>query len=509
MSSSTSDHKRILKNTIMLYVRMILVIVVSLYTSRIVLNVLGVEDFGLVNLVTGVTAMLSFLNHSVLVSTERFLTYTLGKGDTTALKNTFSTAFYTNVLLALIIVVTLIIGGLWMIDNKLVIAPERIDTARILLLMSCVPILLAVSNAPYSAMVVAHERMGIYAYFSIFETLSKLAVVIAIQFVSGDKLLLYYSLFTLTGIISALFPVIYSHRNFKECRIQRRFDKKTFQEILAFSGWNLLGTFSDTMSKNGVNIVLNMFLGTVINAANGIVTQVVANVSRFTSTFMIAVNPQIIKSYASKNYDDCRLLVNKAALYGQFLFYFFAIPLAIELPFILEVWLKQVPPYTTSLLYVALVQSSISLYSGSSHYFKQATGQVRKPQILSTLCILPIVIITYVLLYLKVDVVTTRAAALICWILNTFMWQWHMAKDLKINVYKYIGKQLSRIFVVLPLGCIAPLTITHYMEASWLRFFCMGTAFVICYLPIVYFFGLLPEDRAIAINKIKERFNKK
>lgn len=226
MDEQTSNHKRIVKNTLMLYIRMILVIVVSLYTSRIVLNVLGVDDFGLVNLVTGVTAMLSFLNQSLLVSTERFLTYMLGKGYTKELKHTFSTAFYTNVLFAIIIVLILIVGGLWMINNKLVIAPERIATARILLLMSCAPILLTISNAPYSAMVIAHERMGIYAYFSIFEVLSKLAVVVVIQFVAGDKLLLYYSLFTFTGIISALFPVVYSHKQFKECRIQRWFDKK-------------------------------------------------------------------------------------------------------------------------------------------------------------------------------------------------------------------------------------------------------------------------------------------
>lgn len=509
MNSSTSDHKRIVKNTIMLYVRMILVIVVSLYTSRIVLNVLGVEDFGLVNLVTGVTAMLSFLNHSLLVSTERFLTYMLGKGDSKALKHTFSTAFYTNVLFAVLIVLALIISGLWMIDHKLVIAPERIETARILLLMSCVPLFLVISNAPYTAMVVAHERMGIYAYFSIFETLSKLAVVLAIQFVSGDKLLIYYSLFTLTGIVSAIFPIVYSHIYFKECRIQRWFDKKVFKEILAFSGWNLVGSFSDTMCKNGVNVVLNMFLGTIINAANGIVTQVVTNVSRFTSTMMIAVNPQIIKSYAAGNYEDCKVLVRKAALYGQYLFFFFAIPLAVDLSFILEAWLKQVPPYTVPLVYVALAQASISLFSNSSVYFKQATGKVKNPQILTALSTLPIVVVTYILLSLDVDVVITRAAALIFWMANTFMWQWHMAKDLHINVYQFIASLGSRMAIVVILACIAPLAIIHYMTPGWLRFFCMGTAFVLCYLPIIYYIGLFPEDRALAIEKLKARFNKK
>ncbi len=509
MDEQTSNHKRIVKNTLMLYIRMILVIVVSLYTSRIVLNVLGVDDFGLVNLVTGVTAMLSFLNQSLLVSTERFLTYMLGKGNTKELKHTFSTAFYTNVLFAIIIVLILIVGGLWMINNKLVIAPERIETARILLLMSCAPILLTISNAPYSAMVIAHERMGIYAYFSIFEVLSKLAVVVVIQFVAGDKLLLYYSLFTFTGIISALFPVVYSHKQFKECRIQRWFDKKVFKEILSFSGWNLVGSFSDTMCKNGVNIVLNMFLGTVINAANGIVTQVVANVSRFTSTMMIAVNPQIIKSYAANNLDDCKVLVRKAALYGQYLFFFFAIPLAADLPFILKAWLKQVPPYTVPLIYVALVQASISLFSNSSVYFRQATGKVKKPQILTALSTLPIIVVTYILLYLHVDVVVTRAAALIFWVANTFMWQWHMAKDLQINIYQFISTLVSRMVLVVFLACIAPLIITHYMSPGWIRFLCMGTAFVLCYLPIIYFIGLFPEDRAVAIDKLKSRFHKR
>jgi len=509
MDEQTSNHKRIVKNTLMLYIRMILVIVVSLYTSRIVLNVLGVDDFGLVNLVTGVTAMLSFLNQSLLVSTERFLTYMLGKGNTKELKHTFSTAFYTNVLFAIIIVLILIVGGLWMINNKLVIAPERIETARILLLMSCAPILLTISNAPYSAMVIAHERMGIYAYFSIFEVLSKLAVVVVIQFVAGDKLLLYYSLFTFTGIISALFPVVYSHKQFKECRIQRWFDKKVFKEILSFSGWNLVGSFSFMMCKNGVNIVLNMFLGTTINAANGIVNQVTSNITRFTSNLMVAVNPQIIKSYATNDLEDCRILVKKSALYGEYLFLFFAIPLSVDLSFVLKAWLKQVPQYTEPLIYIALTQCLIDLFCRSSVFLQQASGHVKRPQSLSAFIILPIVFVTYILLYLGLDVITTQALTLIFWLPNTFMWLWHMGKELQINVFQFIRSLVIKLVFVLILGSITPLIITHYMSPGWIRFLCMGTAFVLCYLPIIYFIGLFPEDRAVAIDKLKSRFRKR
>ena len=338
-----SNTSRIAKNTLLLYFRMLLTMGVSLYTSRVILNALGIEDYGIYNVVGGVVAMFGILSGSLSVAISRFITFELGKGDLDKLKRIFCTSVNIQVILIAIITILMETIGIWFLNNKMVIPEERLAAANWVFQFSVITFALNLLSVPYNAVIIAHEKMSAFAYISIIDVTLKLIVAFIIAYNPFDKLVYYGLLIMICGVINRSIYAIYSKRHFEEATYRMIFDKGLMKEMFGFAGWNYFGSSAYVLNTQGVNMLLNTFFGVTVNAARGVAVQVNAAVSHFIDNFMTAVTPQITKSYATNDRDYCFKLVNKGAKYGFFLMLLMSLPIFLETETILNLWLKNPP----------------------------------------------------------------------------------------------------------------------------------------------------------------------
>lgn len=379
---SSSNTKRIAKNTLMLYFRQILIMLVSLYTVRVVLNVLGAEDYGIYNVVAGVVTMFGFLSNSMATASQRYFSFDLGKGDTEHLKTTFSVTFQIYLLLIVIVLVVAETLGLWFVNHKLVIPAERLISANIVYQAALFSFSMTLITTPYMASIIAHEKMTVYAYVSIVEVVLKLLIVFLLKILAFDKLGLYGILLAFVSFVVTGIYRFYCLKHFSECRIKFITEKKLFKEITAYSGWNLFGASVGVVKNQITNIFLNLYFGPVVNAARSIASQVNAAVTSFSNNFSTAVRPQIIKSYAADKKDEMLSIMFTASRFTFFLMFLLACPICFNLEPLLGLWLKTVPDYTvlfTRLILIDVMIESISYPLGTGI---QATGKIKWYQII-------------------------------------------------------------------------------------------------------------------------------
>ena len=343
MEETLADKKRIAKNTLFLYARMLIIMAVTLFTQRVVLDKLGANDYGIYAAVGGVVAMLGFLNGTLSTGTSRFLTFELGKGNKVKLKSTFSTAFYSHLILSVIVAVILLTGGIWFVENKLIIPSERLDAAVWVLVISVFTTFISITQVPYTSVVIAHENMGIYAYIGLFEAVAKLGIVYLLTLSSWDKLIYYAALVALVQIVVALFYRIYCIQHYDESHLMKRFDKPIFKEMMSFSSWSLIANVSHMLGTQGLTIVMNMFFNPVIIAAQQIGNQINAALYQFRSNFVTAINPQIIKLYAVGQYEESSKLTLETSIYVYDLMLLLSLPVIVLMEPILNLWLVEVP----------------------------------------------------------------------------------------------------------------------------------------------------------------------
>ena len=328
MSNQTSDNnKRIAKNTLLLYFRMLFLMVISLFTSRITLQTLGVDNFGIYNVVGGIVAMFSIMSGSLSNAISRYITFELGKGDKKILKKVFSTAINVQIIMAVIIAVLIEIGGVWFLNYKMNIPDGRMVAANWVLQFSIISFVVNLISIPYNAAIIAHEKMSAFAYISIYEAVMKLVVVYLIVISPFDKLIVYSFLILLISLSLRLIYGVYCKRKFEECSYMFILDKPLLKKMTGFAGWNFLGAGSFLLMTQGVNMLLNMFFGVALNAARGIATQVENVVNQFTTNFGTAINPQITKSYAKGDYDYMHKLVFAGSKYSFFLVVVLCLPI--------------------------------------------------------------------------------------------------------------------------------------------------------------------------------------
>ena len=313
-----SNNKTIAKNTLLLYFRMIVTMVISLYTSRVILQVLGVDDYGIYQSVGGIVGFLAFLNAALATGSSRFLTFGLGKGDADGLKKIFSTTLSAHLCLALIIVLVAETAGLWFLYHKLIIPPERMDAAVYTFHLSILTAFFTLTQVPYNATIIAHERMNVYAYVSIFDAVARLLIVCLLLIGNIDKLKLYATLLTLLQIGILLFYRYYCSRHFPEARFKISFDKKIFKEIASFSGWSLFANSAYALSNQGILVLLNMFFAPAVVTARSISLQVNMAANQLVTNFQTAVNPQIVKRYAAGNLSGSKELLLQTARFSYF-----------------------------------------------------------------------------------------------------------------------------------------------------------------------------------------------
>lgn len=376
--SEQSNNKTIVKNTLLLYVRMMLTMVVSLYTSRVILEYLGLDDYGIYQAVGGIVGFLSFINGALGGGSSRFLTYALGENDFEKLKKTFSTTLTIHIALASIILVAAEIGGWWFLHNKMVIPADRMIAAEWVFQLSLIAAFFSLTQIPYSASIISHEKMGVYAYVSIAEVTIKLAIVYALTLTSYDKLIFYAVLLCLATIGFQIFYRIYCGRNFKETHYELRlYDKQLLKEIGAFSGWQLFAQGSIALNSQGVLILLNMFFSPAVVAARAISLQVNGVANQFVQNFRTAANPQIVKKYAAGDIAGSKRLLLSSTKYSYYMMLLISLPICLLAEPLLTAWLRVVPEYTVIFLQIAIIQSLFQVFDTSLYTAIYAKGKVK------------------------------------------------------------------------------------------------------------------------------------
>ena len=388
-------NKRIAKNTIAIYLRMFISILVSLYTSRVVLQVLGVSDYGIYALVGGVVMMFSFLNNALGGSTSRFINYAMGLKDKEYLKKTFRTALLSHIIIALSVLILCETIGVWMLIHKLVIPEERMFAAHVILQFSILSMCIGILQGPFTACVIAHERMDFFAYVEILIVIFKLAIVYILLIVHADKLIVYSLLVCMVTVISMMIYMSYSAKKFYEVSFVPMYQKDMLYPMLSFSGWRFFGCISATFSDQGRNILLNVFWGTILNAAAGLANTIQSVIAGFAYNVMVPFRPQIVTCYAEGEYSRMQLLCERAFAYSNLLFLLVGIPVFAECDFLLNLWLVEVPDYTSPFVRATLIAALITNNHGFLGTIIGATGNLRLSQLVAGVCCILTILFSY------------------------------------------------------------------------------------------------------------------
>lgn len=380
-----TSNKRIAKNTLLLYARMILLLSISLYTSRVVLATLGVSDYGVYNVVGGIVLILCFLNNSMAGATQRFLNIELGKKSEDGVVKVFRTAQYIHLIIAVIVFLLAETIGIWFLNTYMNIPSERMIAANYVFQFSICSFLVSIISVPYNATIIAHERMSAFAYISILEAVLKLAIVFLLMVVSFDKLIFYAALMAIVQIIVRFSYSGYCRRHFIECKkYSLKYDKDLLHQMMGFSGWTIFGALGSISHTQGISIIINIFFGAAVNAAQSIANQVNMVVNQFVTNFMISLNPQIVKNYAAHDLEQMHSLVKRGSKMGFFLVAFFVVPLFLEAPTLLDIWLVEVPNYTVIFIRIIILTTLCNSFASPLATAQAATGKIRTYQIILT-----------------------------------------------------------------------------------------------------------------------------
>lgn len=505
MANSGVNNQRIVKNTIFLYFRMILLMAVSLYTSRIVLATLGVEDYGVYNVVGGFISMLAFLNGAMSGSTQRYITVELGRGNPESLKNVFSTCVITHAIIALIV---LILGesiGLWFVTNKLVIPEGRMTAAMIVYQCSIVTSIFQIMSYPYNADIIAHERMSAFAYISIYEALANMGIAFLIRIGNFDRLALYAIALLLVKISVILVYLVYCKRHFPESSFHMRIDKPLIKEIFSFTGWNLWGGMAGTLMGQGINVLLNIFFGPAVNAARGLAVQVQSAVHQFATNFQMAMNPQIMKTYASGDLQSMHTLIFRSAKFSFILLLCIMLPLATEIDTVLGIWLKEVPEYTNIFVCLMLVICMIDSISNPFMIASSATGKVKVYQSIVGGILIAIVPIAYIVLKLGGNpysvFIVHIAVAIVAFIARLVI----VKELIHFSVKEYILKAILPCIVVLLPSSICSIIIKDLLPDG-LGYTILKIALIVLQTALFSFvLGLTKGEQSFLISKITKK----
>lgn len=490
---------------------MFLTLGVSLYTSRVVLNVLGVEDFGLYNVIGGVVAMLSFMNSALSGATSRFLSYELGKGNDDSLKNTFSTILGIHVIFAFLVVIILELVGFWFVTNKLIIPNDRLNVALCVFHFSVAACAVNLLRLPFYAAIISHERMDVFAYISVFNVVMKLIIVYLLQLIEYDKLVMYSILIFTVELLSSVLNVVFAKCKFVECQFNIKVRKEIAKPILTFSGWDLYGNLSVVVRGHGLNVLQNTFFGTVVNAATGISNQVLSAIMGFAENFMVAVKPQIVKSFAANDLTRFESLVINSSKYCTLLLFFISFPFLLETDFILSIWLVEPPNYAVVFCQLAIVNNWISIMFRPIVYGVHATGNAKRISIINGTIYLSVLPVSYILLKMGGSPLVPFVLNIILLFVGQISFSLTTLKRYvpEFRIGLFIKKSMIKCTCIGGLSSVIPLYIRFHMDVGWNRFFLCSICAVFITVFLVYFIGLEKLDREKLLLYLKKKIRKK
>ena len=479
--------------------------IVSLYTSRVVLNALGVEDFGIWGVLGGLVSMFGFINSSLSASVFRYLTHAIGTGDNNQVNKTYNASIIIHVCLAIAIFVICETIGKWFLADKLVVPDIKREMSNIVfhivVLTSCVSLL----SVPLSSVVISYERMNVFAYMSIFDVVIKLSIAYVVYIVPTNKLIWYAIMMFISTILFLAVYYLYVRLNFKNLRLQRVNDSQLFKSILGFSGWSLIGNLAYVGYSQGLNMLINIFFGPIVNAARAISLQIEQTVRTFVSNFQTAINPQIIKSYAQDELEQMYLLIMRGSKFSLYLLFLFALPIMLETDSILMLWLKQVPEYTVSFCRIMFFVIALETISNSVGIGIVATGNIKYLHIIVGSILLSIVPISYFVLkagapaeavfivYLLVEIVAVIARLTIA------------NRQIKLPVYTFVFNVIIKPAFIIILSSAIPFLMHIMMSESLFRLFAVIVVGGITSSLCIYFLGLDSNERMFVYEKIISR----
>lgn len=509
MDNKISINKRIAKNTLLLYLRMLLLMIVGLYTSRVVLLAIGISDYGIYNVVGGFVSMIAYVNTVFVAATQRFLSYSLGENDKDKLKKMFCTSLTVHLVLASVIFIIAETLGLWVVNTQLVIEPARSVAANWVYQCSVLSLMFTIAGMPYNACIVAHEHMNVYAYISIFDAVAKLAVVFALWFINTDKLILYAILLVGVSIVDVAFVRYYCRKYFEESHYAFLLDKRLIKKMASYAGWTAIGTLGFTFKDQVLNIILNLFFGTFVNAARGVAVQVNGIVNQFASNFFMAVSPQITKQYASGNIEGSIKLVYSSAKCAFFLLSIIIIPFSINMDFVLKLWLGIVPNYASEFLQIILISTLIGSLSISTTTAIQATGNIRNFQLgisLIFLCELPV---SYLILSRGYSPYCAALPSIVTQFIGVFFRFYILTRQVSEYYFKYYAFSVVLRSMLVVGGCwvIVNYTIGN-PKPGFLTLLGSSIAIIAFMFLVIYLLGLNKNERK-ALNSCIRRIAKK
>lgn len=506
MSSQTTDNnKRIAKNTLLLYFRMLLMMFVTLFTSRVVLDKLGVTDYGIYNVVGGVVAMLGFLNSSMSNAVQRYLSFEIGKNNEAGVNRIFNVSLFAHAGIAVFVFVVMEIVGVWYLNTHMNIPAERMDAANWVLQCSIFTTLFTIVQVPYNAIIISKEQMGIYAYISILEVVLKLLVVYMLAIGNFDKLKLYSVLIMVVTIGIVMVYRFYCTRKYKEAKFKFIKDWNLLKQIVGFASWNMLGELAWVFTGQGVNIILNSFFGPVVNAARGLAEQVNGAVNRFVANFQTAVNPQLIKNYASDQLGEMKTLLFRSTRFSYYLLLALSLPIILKMDFILHLWLKEVPDYTTGFCQLVLVSSLVSTLSNLLAQVARAYGKIRNYQIIVSIFLFLNFPLSYIVLKFGGSPLSTMFVNIGINAMLLFVRLRLTNRMIQMTYGSFIRNVLFPVIIVTAVALVIPLTIYFMLDNSIISFIIVCLVSFVSVGVSIYALGMNANERLYilaAISKI-------
>lgn len=508
-SDNQSNNKRIATNTLFLSVRLIITMLISLYTTRVLLSCLGVEDYGVYNVVCGFVTMFAFLNTSISNGIQRFFNFELGRNGVEAAKIVFNTALLIQILLAIVIIVLTESLGLWYLHNKIVVPDDRLVAAEWIFQLSVVSLLLTIFQAPFTAAVMAHEKMDFFAIVGIADAILKLLIVMILPLLHGDTLIIYGFLFSLISVFDIVIYIYYCKKNFEEICFCHLFNKTIFKSMLSFSGWNIFGTFSNMMKEQGINMLLNLFFGPIVNAARGVAMQVNSALLGLVSNLTVAVRPQVVQSYAQGNIErTMQLTFSISKLTCMFLF-LCCLPILLEIDYILRVWLgNTVPEHTNTFVIIIVATSFLNNLSGAISGVVHASGKMKLYQTSGSIVVLMSVPIAYAALSLGAPAEAALIISFITMLIAVIIALFVLKTIVEYRIFDYIKSVIIPIFLVFFISFWPAYFFHKFMEEGFARVIVVGIIAILTTTISILFVGFNNNERNLLKQIVYKKLNK-
>lgn len=503
MVDNVANNKRLAKNTILLYMRTLLTMLVALYTSRVILNSLGVTDYGIYSVVAGFVSMLTILSGSLSSSISRFITYELGKGDISHLRVLFTTSILIQISISgLVLIIGELLSG-YVINSFLQIPTERIEASIWTYHCSLLVFVMNLIYVPYKASIIAHERMATFAYVGILDVLLKLAIALIISISPYDKLIIYSLLLLVQALLICAIYIAYCKRSFEECKLSKQIDQKTLKKMTSFAGWAFLTSGAAVLNTQGLNMLINVFFGVVLNAARGIAAQIESVVLKFVNDFTTAINPQIIKCYAEGNLSTMNTLICRGAKFSYFLLFFLSLPVMFEAYTLLHWWLGIVPDHTVNFFRLTMIASMLTVLGNTGVTACMASGNIKNYTIILTsigLLVFPLTIIAY---KFGLPAESCYVVYIFIYLIITVVRLFLMKRLIQFPVILYVNNVLIPVIKVTLMAVILPMSSYFFIPEGILRFFVTSGLCVISVLGSVLLLGLTHGERSAIFKQIK------